>query len=280
MIRNLAVSGPEELLRQERYPVWFFTNEHIAHVWNTLPENPKSAMFGVAGAGDWALNAAASGKTGTFHLVDNRPLALITLEIKFAFLRLFDREQFRFVVQKPGALPADTLERLANLVSQPTLAVFTALVQQYRGWNRLFRVRKLWYPESWHALRQDNCLAYLHSDKAYARAGLAVDRMILEYGSIQHVLASAGHKSFGLMYCSNLLDSKRYVPEPRQLLINVRDALAEHGTLLCMTQHAPKKLQCLAESLGFQLVLLEHHPFRLLQSLRGLYQYSILAFQA
>lgn len=279
MISNLTVQSPEAFLRQQRFPVWFFTNEEIAHVWRDLPEFPNARILGVAGAGDWALNLASQGAGQSFQLVDNRPLALLTVELKLALIRHHDKESFLQMFHERELRTADVLASVANMLSEPSLSVFTKLAQNHRRWNDLMRDRKLWYRESWRALRRDDYLAYLRLDSAYMQARRVGDTMTLEHCLLESLLARSDAASFGLIFLSNLLDSIRYVPYPSELIAEASRKLVERGLLVCLTQHAPAILQILAERAGFRLVFLEHHPFRFFSALAGAYHYSVLAFQ-
>lgn len=279
MIVGLPANDTRLFFRQESYPVWFFTNEQTAHVWNDLPDIPLPSVFGVAGSGDWVFNFAASGKTALFHLVDNRTLALMTVELKLAFLRLYKRSNFRAVFQNKALMSADILQGLTNTVSEPTLAILKQQLRKPRGGKGLFNNKKLWYSESWRALQHENYLRYLDADAYYDHAKLAANGVVLEYGLIQDVLASEKDGSFGMIYLSNLLDSKRYIQKPEELLSCAQQKLAKGGLLICLTQRVPKKLLSYTKKLPLLQIYFEHHPFRLLQALRGYYQYSIVIFQ-
>lgn len=280
MIDSIPVDGSSSTFSNGRLPVWFFTNEQIVHIWKDLPEIPIPSVFGVAGSCDWVFNFAASGKTAIFHLVDNRKLALMTVELKLAILQLFGRNEFRSVFQKKYRVHANMLQRFKNIVSAQTLAL---LAQQFRNPSKnkgIFNNKKLWYSESWRALHHDNYLAYLDSDACYEQAKLATKNIVLKYGMIQDVLASEKDGSFGMIYLSNLLDSRRYIQKPRELLVCAKQKLAKGGMIVCLTQRVPKKLLSYTNAVHLQPIHIEHHPFRLLQALRGYYQYSIIIVQS
>lgn len=277
----------EDILSKKFYPVWFFTNERINYFFPKIERNKDiKKVFSVGGGGDFALSLLSSpilNQIDEINICDVRQMAAISIDFKLALLGILEYEEILNIFLKQKLFHKKQIYKRAREIITPLSGrIFDFIIENCEEDNFLKCLRKsgFWYRESfWQIKFKQEYLPYLISKEKYQLLQKNLDKITIYCGDFDANLGLFKDGYYDLIYASNVLDSKKYCPEPGLYLQTIKEKLSSRGLLFIITQDSPKKVTKLIEREGFRIYEEQRHRFNIISALFGHYSYSFLLFR-
>jgi len=277
----------EDILCKKSFRVWFFTNERNHYFFPKLEQiREMQKVFCVGGGGDFAFSLLSTpllNQINEVNVCDIRPMANITVDLKTGLFKNLGYEEILDLFLKQTSFQTQpTYKRIRETITPLSRTLFDQVIAHSKEDQFLSCLKKsgLWYGDSfWQIKNKEVYLPYLASKERYERLQKNLDHTTLFCGDVCENLKLFGNTYFDLIYLSNILDSRKYCPNPHEYLQTIKNKLRDRGFLFVVTQHHPKQIIRLVEKEGFRLCKKELRRFNLLTSLLGHYSYSFLLFE-
>lgn len=287
IIQTCQKISVDDIINKKFDPVWFFTNEQIAHVVTKLESQKEiKKIFSIGGGGDFAFSLLSSpdlSKIEQIDLCDIRPLATISIDLKIGLCKIFEYPELLVLLRdRDYARKGQIYEKVKLTVTEPTRQFIASVIDncKEKGMIRCLEKSGLWYKDSfWQIKNKSVYLPYLATKEKYSLLQKNLEKIRIHSGDFDDNLKTFENDYFDLIYASNILDSKKYCREPELYLRTIKEKLGNKGFLLLSTQNNPRKMIRTVGAHGFRICENEHHRFNPIGALLGHYAYSFLLFQ-
>ncbi len=277
----------KDILNKKFYRVWFFTNERINYFFPNIEKHKEiKKTFSIGGGGDFVfslLSASALNQIDEVNICDTRQMANISIDFKLALFKSLEyNEILNLFLNRAFFNKKQTYNRIREKLSLPSREIFDFIIENCKKDNFLkcLRGSGFWYWDSfWQIKDRQRYLPYLSSKEKYQLLQKNLDKITIYCGDFNENLKLFKDGYYDLIYVSNILDSKKYCPEPNLYLETIKEKLNENGLLFVIAQNNPKKMIKLIESGNFCLYEKQLHRFNIISSLFGHYSYSFLLFR-
>ncbi len=283
MTKIFLKEGKTDFLSSRRS--WFFTNERLNNfLKNSFTHEDKlKKVLAVGGSGDFIFNLTSLLNIEKIDICDTEITAISVIDLKTALFKEFNRIEMAKIYSNFEINNKNKIYLKINRHLHPASRhIFENIFSHCQNNNFLkcLKKSKFWHKDSFFpGKHQNDYILYLASPEGFKRMLNHLDKINIFQEDLIKTLILFKENYYDLIYVSNVLDGKSYC-ENKNLYLNIlKQSLKRNAHLLLATCCHPSKIKKTLENIGLKLDKEELHKFKLIDSLKGHYNYSFLLFK-